>query len=416
MVNTSKFESYIVGGFVRDKLLNREPNDRDIVVVGATKEDMLQAGFEQPVGESFAVFIHPDTGEEWALARKETSTGDKIQDFDVMADGSVSLQEDLMRRDLTVNAMAMDPETKEIIDPFGGQEDLEKKVFRHVSDAFAEDPLRVVRVATFMARYDNFTVAHETKQLCRDLQDKLSSIAPQRVYREMLKAFEKAETPRRFFDTLDEVGALEILFPRVAELKELPAGPKEHHREGSAYNHTMMVLEEIHKIDPNNIRLMLAALSHDFGKTQTPEEELPNHPQRMKTGIPVVENMSEELKISNEHTRVMKDAVRKHMKTHEIEEFNDSTLVKFVNNQMNDPGLSIQELLDLAKADSLGREPSKDPELEQTNQLIELAKHAVESIDGDDIMEQFNVDQSEGLKIRDLLIQERTKKLRDLKS
>lgn len=415
MVDTSEFEAYVVGGFVRDRLLGCEPNDRDIVVVGATEEDMLQAGFEQPVGESFAVFIHPETEEEWALARKETSTGDKIQDFDVTADGSVSLKEDLMRRDLTVNAMAMDPDTEEIIDPFSGQDDLEQRVFRHVSDAFVEDPLRVVRVATFMARYDDFTVAPETAEMCRNLHDKLESIAPQRINKELLKAFRKAEAPRRFFDTLDEVGALDILFPRVADLKEVPAGPEEYHGEGSAYEHTMMVLEEAHNIDPNNIRLMLAALSHDFGKTQTPEDKLPSHPQHMKTGVPVVEEMVDEIEMQNDHERVMKDAVRKHMKVHQMDEFNDSTLVRFIDNQMDEGGLTIQELLDLARADSLGREPAKDPDMTEINRLIELAKEAVTSIDGYDVMDKFDVEPSEGLKIRDLLIQERTKKFRELK-
>lgn len=411
MVDESTLEFYVVGGAVRDELLDKEPNDYDYVVVGSTPKDMMDIGFDQPVGESFAVFIHPETGDEWALARTEESTGASDKDFDVTADGSVSLEEDLVRRDLTINAMAKDPETEEIIDPFGGREDMEAQVLRHVSEAFAEDPLRVIRVATFRARLPDFEVDPDTKDLCRSLRDQLSELAPQRVYREMLKAFEKAEEPRLFFDTLDDLEALEVLFPRINELQDVPAGPEKYHGEGSAYEHTMRVLSEAHSLDPDNVDLLIAALGHDLGKTATDEEELPN----AKTGIPVVEDMSVELKMKNDHEAVMKDAVRNHMRIHNVGEFNDSTLVRFVNELRSSKGLSIEELLDLAHADSLGREPPKVENLDEARERMELAEEAIDSINGYDIMEQFDVEQSEGKKIRDLLIQQRTEKFRELK-
>lgn len=414
MVDESRFNRYIVGGAVRDELLGREPNDYDHVVVGSNPQDMLDAGFDTPVGESFAVFIHPETGDEWALARTEESTGDGYKDFEVSADSSVSLEEDLRRRDLTINAMAKDPDTGEIIDPFGGQEDLERQVLRHVSEAFAEDPLRVIRVATFRARLPEFTIAPETKEMCRDLREQLDSLAPQRVHREMLKAFRKAEEPRLFFDTLDELDALDVLFPRIHELKEVPAGPEKYHGEGSAYEHTMRVLTHTHNLRPNDERALLAALAHDLGKIRTSEENLPSHPKHAKTGVNVVEEMSEDLKMTNEHEAVMKSAVRNHMRVHNINEFNDSTLVRFVNELDDNRGLNVEELLTLAQADSLGREPPKETDMENIRELLELAEEAVNSVNGHDIMEKFDVDQSEGLKIRDLLIQERTDKFREL--
>lgn len=415
MVDESKVNWYMVGGAVRDEILGNEPNDHDYVVVGSTPDEMMNLGFDQPVGESFAVFIHPETGDEWALARTEESTGAGDKDFNVTADGSVSLEEDLIRRDLTINAMAKDPHTGDIIDPFGGQDDIEEKTLRHVSEAFSEDPLRVIRVATFRARIPEFEVASETKELCRDLSGQLPTLAPQRVYREMLKAFRKAEEPRLFFDTLNDLNALEVLFPRIHALKEVPAGPEEYHGEGSAYEHTMRVLTEAHKLDPNNMDLLLGSLGHDLGKTTTDEEKLPGHPRHAKTGLPVVEEMSEDLKMKNDHEAVMKDAVRNHMRIHNVEEFNDSTLVRFVNELRNSKGLSVDEHLSLAKADSLGREPPKVENLDEIRELLELAEEATDSINGYDIMEEFDVKQSEGQKIRDLLIQQRTEKFRELK-
>lgn len=415
MVDESKLNWYIVGGAVRDELLGKEPNDYDHVVVGSNSEEMNELGFNNSVGESFAVFIHPETGEEWALARIEESTGEGDKEFNIIADESASLEEDLARRDLTINAMAKDPDTGEIIDPHGGQRDIENKTLRHVSEAFVEDPLRVIRVATFRARMPEFTVAPETKTLCRELTDQLESLAPQRVHREMIKAFEKSEQPRLFFDTLRELDALKTLFPTIHEMTDIRAGPEKYHGEGSSYEHTMCVISEAHNIDPNNDRLLLAALGHDLGKIKTDEDKLPSHPKHTDTGTNVVEDMSERLKLENEHEAVMKDAVRNHMRIHNVDEFNDSTLVRFVDEVKGGKGLTVTELLDLAKADSQGREPPKEENLDKIREKVELAEEAIESINGYDIMQQFDVEQSEGKKIRDLLIQQRTEKYRELK-
>lgn len=208
------FRTFLVGGAVRDELLGRPVKDRDWVVVGATPEDMLAAGFEQ-VGADFPVFLHPETREEHALARQERKTGPGYKGFETHFDPSVTLEDDLVRRDLTVNAMARDPDTGELIDPHGGLDDLRAGVLRHVSEAFAEDPLRVLRVARFAARF-NFRVAPETMELMKQLVDagELDHLTPERVWTELEKAVME-EQPSKFFWTLDKCGAKDVLFPEV---------------------------------------------------------------------------------------------------------------------------------------------------------------------------------------------------------
>ena len=417
MENPSDLNHFRVGGSVRDGVLGREPNDIDIVVVGHSVEDMKNAGFEQVVGEAFPVFLHPETKDEWALARLERSTGGGHTDFNIQAAPDVTLEEDLERRDLTINAMAKDPNTGDIIDPFGGLDDIENQTLRHVSEAFAEDPLRVLRVATFAARLPEFTVHPDTKELCKSLEGDLTELSPQRVHREMLKAFRKAHEPRRFFDVLHEIGVLETLFPELHALTEVPAGPEFAHKEGSSFEHTMMVLEEAHNIRPNDERLLLAALAHDLGKGVTDEDDLPNHPGHTKTGLNVVDEMTERLKMTNEHQKVMRDAVRHHMKMHSFDEMNESTIIRFVDAQETaGDKMEMGELIDLAVADSLGRVPSTEPDTDLIREKVDLARNAIDKVNGNFVMDKFDVDQSEGLKIRDLIIQERTLKFRESQS
>lgn len=413
MVDTSGLNVFKVGGAVRDEQLGRDPNDDDFVVVGATPEEMLDRGFDEPVGESFAVFIHPETGDEWALARTEESTGESYKDFEVSADSSVSLEEDLHRRDLTINAMAQDMETGEVLDPHGGLDDIDREVLRHVSPAFAEDPLRVIRVATFAARFPEFDVHPETADLCKELVPHLETIAAQRIREELIKMFTKAENPRRFFDTLRDFGALETVFPMLAEMTTVPAGPEEHHKEGSTFEHTMRVLNEAHAINPNNERLLWAALGHDMGKVFTDEEELPSHPLHEKVGPDAVDEFADNIKLDNTRRRVMSDAARFHMRFHQVDDLREATLLRMVD-RFGEPNLTVEEFITLGVADGRGKEPQNvkiAPEMARGH--LEAARDSIESFGGEDAFEKFDLDESDGEKVGDLILQERIRLLKD---
>ena len=236
-------QAYLVGGAVRDLLMGRNPSDRDYVVVDATPQEMLEDGFTQ-VGADFPVFIHPTSGEEYALARTERKTGEGYNGFSTEYAG-VTLIDDLSRRDLTCNAIAIDPVTSDLIDPFGGGKDIQDKILRHVSGAFREDPVRVLRVARLASKL-GFDIAPETASLCREMvaAGELDHLTPERVQQELIKTLGQ-QNPSRFFIALDEVGALEKLFPEVYALKG-QTQPAEHHAEGDAFVHTMMVLDAVH--------------------------------------------------------------------------------------------------------------------------------------------------------------------------
>ena len=268
-------KSFTVGGYVRDMLLGLTPNDQDYVVVGETPQTMLDKGFHQ-VGGHFPVFLHPESGEEYALARNEVSTGNGYGDFSYSWEG-VTLEEDLSRRDLTINAMALDEDGK-VIDLFGGKEDLQSGILRHVSEAFSEDPLRVLRVARFAATY-RFCVARETMALMKEMTAKgmLESLPGERVWKETEKAL-VGKAPERYFTILKECGALSVWFPELQAMENIPQRP-DYHAEGDLWVHTMMVLLESadlsHQLDhERRLRIRLAALVHDLGKLKTPVELL----------------------------------------------------------------------------------------------------------------------------------------------
>ncbi|MBF6058180.1 multifunctional CCA addition/repair protein [Thiomicrorhabdus heinhorstiae] len=287
---------YLVGGVVRDRLLGIEVYDRDWVVVGATPQMMLDAGFEQ-VGKDFPVFLHPQTKEEYALARTERKAGKGYHGFTVFAEPSVTLQEDLIRRDLTINAMAQD-EDGQIIDPYNGQADLEKRLLRHVSAAFSEDPLRVLRVARFAAKLSpfGFQLADETRQLMSEMTSagELEALTPERVWQEVVKVLNSAE-PSLFFKVLDEVGALQVLFPELDALHGVTQ-PEKHHPEGDVWIHTMMVLDAACKLT-SDVSVRFAALVHDLGKGITPQELWPKHHGHEAAGVPLVKVLCKRYKI-----------------------------------------------------------------------------------------------------------------------
>jgi len=325
---------YLVGGFVRDALLGKPSKDKDYVVTGASPEDMTRMGFEQ-VGASFPVFLHPVTKEEYALARTErkvSSAEDKNahQSFSFKTE-EVTLEEDLKRRDLTINAIAIDEAhymagVKQYIDPYGGLEDLKKGVLRHVSEAFAEDPLRVLRVARFAARFSNFKIAPETLNIMKEVAQtkEFKTLSYERVFKEMSSAL-VTEKPSIFFEVLKSVGAIEHFFPELHALFDVPQRP-EYHPEGDTWVHTMLVLDAAAKF--NNIVITYAALVHDLGKGVTPKEILPAHHGHEEAGVPLVEAFSDRLKVPNEWKEAGVTVTRYHLNVHRIETLSPSGIVR----------------------------------------------------------------------------------------
>lgn len=277
----------LVGGAVRDALLGVEVYDQDWVVTGATAEEMIAQGFQQ-VGKEFPVFLHPKTKEEYALARTERKVGEGYHGFEVFADPSVTLEEDLIRRDLTINAMARTSDGV-LIDPYGGQKDLESRVLRHVSEAFSEDPLRVLRVARFAAKLKSFgfQIAAETKHLMTQmvLSGELSALTPERVWQEVVKALNTA-SPRVFFEVLDSVGAVEKLFPSLFALHGVEQ-PAKYHPEGDVWIHSLMVLDAASQLSTDS-SVRFSALVHDLGKGLTDRALWPKHYGHEAAGVPLV--------------------------------------------------------------------------------------------------------------------------------
>ncbi|HMM85450.1 multifunctional CCA addition/repair protein [Azohydromonas sp.] len=306
--------SYIVGGAVRDRLLGRHGGDVDHVVVGATPQQMLAAGF-RPVGRDFPVFLHPHSGEEYALARTERKVARGYHGFEFHADPSVTLEQDLARRDLTINAMALDPGSGEIVDPFGGRRDLALRVLRHVSDAFAEDPVRILRVARFAARFHDFTIAPETLVLMRRLVDagEVDALVPERVWQELSRGLMEAR-PARLFEVLRDCGALAVLLPEVDRLWGVPQ-PAEHHPEVDCGEHLLLVLDVAARLDaPLPVRW--ACVGHDLGKGTTPPGEWPRHLGHEARSVRLVEAIGRRLRVPTDCHELAVLAAREHGHVH----------------------------------------------------------------------------------------------------
>lgn len=317
---------YLVGGAVRDKLLGLAVQDRDYVVVGATPEEMVEKGFK-PVGADFPVFLHPETKEEYALARTERKSGHGYKGFKVYASPDVTLNDDLKRRDLTINAMAEDSRGN-LIDPFHGAEDLRNGVLRHVSPAFAEDPVRILRLARFAARYAKwgFRVAHGTNQLMREMVEsgEVDHLVPERVWQELERALAE-DRPSRFFETLRGCGALARLFPEIEALFGVPQ-PEKHHPEVDTGVHVMLVLDAAAKLSADP-RVRFAALMHDLGKGNTPKEEWPQHIGHEARGVELVKNFCQRFRVPNDYRDIGIITARFHAHCHRVVELRPATLV-----------------------------------------------------------------------------------------
>ncbi len=346
---------YVVGGAVRDRLLGLPVKDRDWVVVGATPEEMLRKGFRQ-VGKDFPVFLHPKTHEEYALARTERKTGPGYTGFSVHAAPDVTLEEDLIRRDLTVNAMAED-EDGVLIDPFGGTADLERRVLRHVSPAFAEDPLRILRVARFAARFAplGFLVAEETLLLMRAIVEagEVGALVPERVWQETARALDEAQ-PSAYFEVLHACGALAVIAPEIDRLWGVPQSP-EHHPEIDTGVHTMMVLEAAARLTADTA-VRFAALTHDLGKGTTPASEWPRHPGHEERSVALVGELCARLRVPNEHRELALLAARYHGDCHRALEIPPGAVLALLEglDAFRRPGRFEQFLL-ACEADSRGR-------------------------------------------------------------
>jgi tRNA nucleotidyltransferase (CCA-adding enzyme) len=323
-------QKYLVGGAVRDKLLGYPVYELDWVVVGETPESMIKQGF-RAVGKDFPVFLHPETQEEHALARTERKTAPGYKGFIVHADTDVTLEQDLLRRDLTINAIAMTPEG-EIIDPYGGCDDLGKRLFRHVSPAFAEDPVRILRVARFAARYHHlgFTLAPDTAELMQAMvvAGEVDHLVPERVWVELLKALNE-RSPSAFFYTLKDVGALEKIFPEIYNLFGVPQPPK-YHPEIDTGIHVMMSLEQAALLS-TKAEVRFAALVHDLGKALSPKDNLPHHYGHETKGVPVLEALCDRLRVPNAFKSLALHVMEYHTHCHKVTDLKPSTLVDLLS-------------------------------------------------------------------------------------
>ncbi len=388
-----------VGGSIRDELLGLPVKDRDWVVVGATPEEMRAAGYRQ-VGADFPVFLHPDSHEEYALARTERKTGPGYTGFAFHAAPDVSLEDDLRRRDLTINAMARDADGR-LIDPWGGKADLEARLLRHVSPAFTEDPVRILRVARFAARFapQGFTIADETLVLMREMVDngEVDALVAERVWTETARALGEA-APAVFFEVLRKCGALARIFPEIDRLFGVPQ-PAEHHPEIDTGIHTLMVLTQAARLS-DDTRVRFAALVHDLGKGTTPKAEWPKHIGHEERGVPLVRELCARLRTPRDYRELAVHVTRYHLHYHRAGELRPDTFLKVLDalDAFRRPERFRQWLL-ACEADSRGRPGYEDREPVNTR-IWQHAFDAAMAIDASMLVEQGLEGQAIGEELR----------------
>ncbi|MBF0446600.1 MAG: multifunctional CCA addition/repair protein [Magnetococcales bacterium] len=380
------FLCYQVGGSVRDRLLGIEKTDRDWVVIGEKPDSLLARGFQQ-VGADFPVFLHPLTKEEYALARTERKIGPGYRGFAVLADSSVTLEADLIRRDLTINAMAIDSDGR-LIDPFGGQKDLKDRILRHTSSAFSEDPLRVLRVARFMARFEHlgFSIAPETLDLMAQIcqSNALQELSVERIWMETHKAL-SASRPSQFFMVLQQCGALATIFPELSALLG-QSQPPHHHPEGDAWAHSLQSLEAA-VILSQTAEVRLAALLHDLGKGETAAPLLPHHHGHEEAGVTQVIRLCKRLKIPNSFEKLAVIAARHHMHCHQIESLRPHRIVKLLRqlDGFRNPPL-IDDFILVCTADKWGRGEAARHQPYRAGGLLKKCLMACQQIDNQSLI------------------------------
>lgn len=386
---------YQVGGAVRDRLLGRAVKDIDWVVVGATVENMLNLHYIQ-VGKDFPVFLHPETKQEYALARTERKTGKGYTGFSVYADADVTLEQDLSRRDLTINAMAQD-EAGNIIDPFNGQQDLQNKILRHVSPAFCEDPVRILRIARFAARYD-FQIAPETLTLMQYMvkNGEVDALVAERVWQEMQQAL--GETyPQRFIEVLRQCGALAVILPEIEQLFGVPQRA-DYHPEVDTGIHILLCLQQARRLTTDT-QVIFAVLVHDLGKGNTPADILPRHIGHEMRGLDLLNPICNRLKIPNQYKDLAKFVVQFHSHCHKITELTAKSALKVleVMDAFRRPQRFEQFLL-ACEADARGRkglenqaypQAAKFRQIFETAHQVDVANIIAEGFTGSQIKQQL---------------------------
>jgi len=377
---------YLVGGAVRDRLLNLPSRDNDWVVTGATPQQMADLGYK-PVGKDFPVFLHPQTKEEYALARTEKKCGHGYHGFTFHTSTEVTLEQDLARRDLTINAMAEDHDGN-IIDPHGGQKDLQERILRHVSDAFIEDPVRLLRIARYAARYAKlgFTIAQETQQLLKQIviSGEIDELVAERVWNEISSALDE-DTPSVFFMTLRQCNALSVLLPEVDCLFGVPQSAR-HHPEIDTGVHTMMVTDMSAKLGARN-SVRFAALCHDLGKGATPADRLPRHIAHETKGISLIKKLCLRLRIPAAHRQIAELVCQYHTHCHRAPELRISTILKVLESlDVFRRPERLDDFLLACEADARGRLGFEDSAYPQAD-IFKLSYQAANQVQINDLVQ-----------------------------
>ena len=402
---------YLVGGAVRDSLLNLPVTEHDWVVVGATPEYMLAEGYQQ-VGKDFPVFLHPVTHDEYALARTERKSGSGYNGFTCYAAPDVTLEQDLMRRDLTINAIAKSAEG-ELFDPYHGQRDIDNRLLRHVSDAFGEDPLRVLRVARFAARFAHlgFSVAPETQQLMQQMADsgELEALTAERVWKETEKALQ-TQDPQVFFQVLRDCGALKVLFPEVDALFGVPA-PEKWHPEIDTGIHTLMTLKIAAELTPD-VDIRFSALCHDLGKGLTKPEYWPHHHGHGPAGVKLVENLCQRLRVPTHIRDLAKLVAEFHDLIHTVNKLRPETILKLFDTiDVWRKPQRLEQMIFTSEADARGRTGFEQNPYPQGDYLREAYAAAL-TVSIKDIVDSG----LEGLAIKEELKKQRIRAIADWKA
>ena len=382
---------YVVGGAVRDALMGLNVSDRDWVVVGGTPEAMVALGFV-PVGKDFPVFLHPVSREEYALARTERKTARGYKGFAVQAAPDVTLEDDLARRDLTINALALPAALAQVpvaqwagqvVDPYGGQRDLQGKVLRHVTEAFAEDPVRILRLARFAARFADFSVADETMALMRQMvaDGEVDHLVPERVWQELARGL-MSDRPSRMFEVLRECGALQVLLPEVDRLWGVPQRP-EHHPEIDTGVHLMMVLDQSARLQAP-LAVRWAALMHDLGKGTTPANVLPRHIGHEARSVKLAKQVAERLRVPNDCRALAEVVAREHGNIHRSGELNAAATLRLLTrcDAIRQPERFAQ-VLQACEADARGRLGSGNCDYPQAQRLATALQAALGVVTAD---------------------------------
>jgi tRNA nucleotidyltransferase (CCA-adding enzyme) len=407
---------FVVGGAVRDALLGLPVNDRDWVVVGSTPEAMTTQGFV-PVGKDFPVFLHPQTREEYALARTERKTARGYKGFAVQAAPDVTLEEDLARRDLTVNAMAVPKVlahqppsnwTGQIVDPYGGQQDLQSKVLRHVTEAFAEDPVRILRLARFAARFADFSVADETMALMRQMVEdgEVDHLVPERVWQELAKGL-MSERPSRMFEVLRSCGALKVLLPELDRLWGVPQRP-EYHPEVDTGVHMMLVMDMAARLN-TPLPVRVACLMHDLGKGTTPADVLPRHIGHEGRSVKLLQKVCERLRVPTDCKELAEVVAREHGNIHRSAELGPEAMMRLLDrcDAIRQPE-RFARVLQACECDARGRLGLEESAYPQAERLLKAQKAAL-SVETAPIAQAAAAEGLKGLQIGEQISKARVK-------